>query len=101
MTLVVRVGSSEWCTVSLEAAEGSGYTVETRDIGELGLRGERRERIEAEPVLQALRDMDILVIVDCEYDRPHIVAVNTRDRRVIHYTVSGHESLKRTSRVKP
>ena len=85
MPVVIRIRSSEWCSVSRETLGGSnGYTVEARDIRELGVQGERGERIDDEVIMQIRDDVDVVVIVECEFDHPHIIAISPRNK-ITHY----------------
>lgn len=88
MVFIIRVQCSEWCLADLEGPGGAAYTVEKIDIRNLGLKGVRGEKINPLMIVQKFPDVDILVLVECEYDYPHIILVYSKARKAVHYLVS-------------
>ena len=88
LPIVIRVKSSEWCSVSYEVlGDTSGYEVEARDIRELGLHGKTGERVDTGALTQIPSGSEVVLIVECEFDAPHVVAISPRDRKIIHYSL--------------
>lgn len=89
MPTVIRVKSSEWCSVSHEVVgDTGGYRVEARDIGGLGLSGETGERVDPEAITRIPGGFEVVLVVECEFDTPHVVAISPSDKRIIHYSSS-------------
>lgn len=92
--MFIKVTSSEWCNLEFHEVFSGKYTIVNKDIRELGcVKGERGEEINIEKLVEHLKKhgagADIVIIVECEYDFPHVILVHLKDRKIVHYLVLG------------
>ena len=90
LVAVIRVSSSEWCSASLEEHDMDDYTVEKIDLRKLGLKGVSGERIDSRYIIQRHPDADIVILLECEFDYPHIILVYYMKKRILHYLKTDH-----------
>jgi len=91
--LLIKVSSSEWCDVDVyEVIDGvglHGFEVEGRDIREFKYLGtEVSEKVGlSSDFTKCLKGYgaDIVMILECEFDYPHVVLVYLREKKVVHF----------------
>jgi len=87
LTLLIKIHSSEWCDINYQKLENTGYIVESHDIKKLGLKGEKGEKLDKYPASEKFQEANIAILVECEFDYPHIIIVYTEEKKIHHYSV--------------